>query len=64
MLDRAKRIAAVILAESTRPAVLAVMSHNMRGALADLAAELVEINQRLNLLEKTRDEQERLSRTG
>jgi hypothetical protein len=54
MLSRAKRIAAVILAETTTPAAVVVLSHNFRAALADLAAELVETNQRLDLLENSK----------
>jgi len=55
MLARAKSIAAVILAESTTPRAMVVLSHNLRGALMDLAAELVELNQRLDLLERNGD---------
>ena len=51
MLARAKKIAAVILAETTTPAACIAVPHNLRAALADLAAELIEINQRLALLE-------------
>jgi hypothetical protein len=51
-LARAKKIAAVILAETATPAAVMVLSHNLRGALADLAAELVEVNQRLEILEQ------------
>ena len=51
-LARAKKIAAVILAETNTPAAVLVLSHNLRGALADLAAELCEVNHRLDLLQK------------
>jgi hypothetical protein len=51
LLTRAKKIAAVILAETTTPAACIAVPHNLRAALADLAGELVELNQRLDLLE-------------
>lgn len=54
MLARAKKIAAVILAETTTPAAVGFLSHNLRGALADFAAELTELNQRLDLLENSK----------
>lgn len=53
-LTRAKKIAAVILAEATTPAAVMFLSHNLRGALSDLAAELIEVNQRLDLLENSK----------
>jgi hypothetical protein len=55
MLARAKKIAAVILAETTTPAACVAIPHNLRAALADLAAELVEVNQRLDLVENSKD---------
>jgi len=54
MLARAKKIAAVILAETTTPAAVVAIPHNLRAALADLAAELVEVNQRLELVENSK----------
>ena len=54
MLARAKKIAAVILAETTTPAAVGFIPHNLRAALADLAGELVELNQRLDLLENSK----------
>jgi hypothetical protein len=51
MLARAKKIAAVILAETTTPAACIAVPRDLRAALAGLAAELIEINQRLALLE-------------
>lgn len=62
-LKRAKSIAAVILAETTQPGVVTMLSHNLRGALSDLAAELIELNQCLDLLEKKSDEQKRFGGT-
>ena len=55
MLARAKKIAAVVLAETTTPAACVAIPHNLRAALADLAAELVEMNHRLDLLEQPKD---------
>jgi hypothetical protein len=54
MLARAKKIAAVILAETTTPAAVVAIPHNLRGALADLVAELCEVNHRLDLLENSK----------
>jgi hypothetical protein len=54
MLSRAKKIAAVILAETTTPAAARFMPHNWRAVLADLAAELVELNHRLDVLENSK----------
>jgi len=54
MLARAKTIARVILAETATPAAVMAVPHNLRAALSDLAAELVEVNQRLDLLESFR----------
>lgn len=53
-LTRTKRIAGIVLTETTTPAAMMVLSHNLRGALADLAAELIELNQRLALLENSK----------
>jgi hypothetical protein len=54
MLARAKKIAAVILSETATPAAVMVLSHNLRAALMDLAAELVDLNQRLDLVEQSK----------
>jgi hypothetical protein len=51
MLTRAKLISKLILAETATPSATLMLSHNLRALLADLAAELIEINQRLDLLE-------------
>jgi hypothetical protein len=52
MLNRAKRIAADLTRQLARPIVVASVPHELRGALADLSAELIEINQRLDTLER------------
>lgn len=51
-LDRSKRLAALVLRVLQRPAVLVALSHDERAALSDLIGELIELNQRLDRLEK------------
>jgi hypothetical protein len=58
-LMRAKSIAARIAGELAAPRAL-VMPHAWRGLLADLAGELVELNQRLDRLEKSTAWRERV----
>jgi len=55
MLARAKSIAKIILDETATPAAVGLIPHNLRAALADLAAELVEVNHRLDLVENSKD---------
>lgn len=52
MLNRAKKIAAIVAVELSRPAAMVALPQPLRGAIADLAGELVEINQRLDNLER------------
>ena len=54
-LARAKKINAALLVELTRPAAVVALSHELRGALADLCGELIEVNQRLENLERVND---------
>jgi len=52
MLNRAKKIAAELTRQLARPVIVATVPHEVRGLMADLAAEVIEINQRLDVLER------------
>jgi hypothetical protein len=52
MLTRAKKIGGLILRELQNPAVVIALPHDIRAALADLPAELIEMNQRLDRVER------------
>ena len=52
MLARAKRVATAIMLETSKPVAIVALPHALRAALADLAAELIELNQRLDTLER------------
>jgi len=55
MIGRAKRIASATAKALSNPLVVATLPHDLQAALADLGAELVEINQRLEKLEGVND---------
>jgi len=38
--------------ETSKPVAIVALPHALRAALADLAAELIELNQRLDTLER------------
>jgi len=52
MLNRAKKIAAELMRQLARPMVVATVPHELRGLAADISAELIEVNQRLENLER------------
>lgn len=52
MRDRVKRIQAVLLKLLSKPAVLMMLSHDERAAVADLAALLGELVDRVENLRK------------
>jgi hypothetical protein len=58
MLARAKKVAALIVEEIAKPVAVVALPHNLRAALADLGAELIEINQRLDKLGKVKSDGE------
>ena len=51
-IERAKKVGALVLAMLARPSVLLVTTHEQRGVVADLVAELIELNQRLERIER------------
>jgi hypothetical protein len=55
MLNRVKKIAAELTRQLSRPMVVATLPHELRGLLADLSAELIELNQRLDRVERLLD---------
>jgi hypothetical protein len=56
MLSRAKKIGELLLRELAKPAVVLALPHDVRAALSDLPAELIELNQRLTKLENANGE--------
>ena len=58
MRGRAKRIQGLIALALAQPLVTATLPHGVRAALADLSAELLEINERLEKLEAVNDGKE------
>jgi len=53
MLNRAKKIAAELTRQLARPMIVATVPHEVRGLMADLSAELIELNQRLDAFERS-----------
>ena len=51
MRSRVKRIQGLIALALAQPLVTATLPHDVRAALADLSAELIEINERLDAIE-------------
>ena len=51
MIGRAKRIAAQVARSLRDPLVVATVPHDLRAALADVGAEFVELNQRMEVIE-------------
>lgn len=55
MLSRAKKIAGLVAQSIASPAMILALPHDVHAALADLGPELIELNQRLEKLERDDD---------
>lgn len=55
MIDRAKKIGATVARALADPRMMLALPHDARAALADISAELIELNQRLEKLERAKD---------
>ena len=64
MLARAKNIAAVIVQLLSRPMIAMAVSRDERGALLDVGAELIELNQRLDKMEREHEQERGDGRPG
>lgn len=60
-LHRSKQLAALVLKVLQRPVVLMALSHDERAALSDLVGELIEVNQRLDTIEREIEKWQKLN---